>query len=103
MRSKRILNTLLSILLIIMLIAIIAHKVEQDKLFVQLEAEHVYLVQKVDELKAKTADALLVQENINDSLEAMGKVQVDMEWLYWMENNWDLIKPLSTKNDGRNE
>ena len=94
MRSKRLLNTLLSILLIIMLLAIITHKVEQDKLFVQLEAEHVYLAQRVDELKIKTADALLLQENINDSLEAMGKVQVDMEWLYWMENNWDLIKPL---------
>jgi hypothetical protein len=94
LKSKRLLNTLLSILLVIMLLIIIAHKLEQDKLFVKLEEEHVYLVQRVDDLRVKTADALVVQENINASLEAMGEVQVDMEWLYWMESNWDLVKPL---------
>jgi len=88
------LDTALTILVIVVLIILIVQKMEEldltsDRLE-ELTAESVLLEHRITVQDQVIKDMEKQQVEINKQLSEMKTI--DMEWLYWIGENWHLVK-----------
>lgn len=88
------LDTALTILVIVVLIILIVQKMEEldltsDRLE-ELTAESVLLEHRITVQDQAIKDMETQQAEINKQLSEMKTI--DMEWLYWIGENWHLVK-----------
>jgi len=88
------LDKILTILVIIVLIILIVHKMEELNLtsnrLEELMAESVLLEHRITIQDQVIKDIEKQQKAINEELSEMKTI--DMEWLYWIGDNWHLVK-----------
>jgi len=87
-------DKILTILVIIVLIILIVHKMEELNLtsnrLEELRAESVLLEHRITIQDQVIKDIEKQQKAINEELSEMKTI--DMEWLYWIGDNWHLVK-----------
>ena len=95
MRKREIIICLIAIFV---LLALIVDKVEKDKIIDRLSTEQTLLFQKAEK------NEVLISDLDSEKIAIISKLNdweaIDMEWLYWIEDNWELLQTIGA-TDGR--
>lgn len=94
--SKR--DTVLCIIAIIILLLLIVDKLEKDDLLAKLSTEQTELYKVAASNELVIMELKTEKDAINEKIEEWSKI--DMKWLYWIEENWHLVKQIGGE-DGR--
>lgn len=94
--SKR--DTVLSLIAIIILMVLVVDKLEKDDLMSKLSTEQTELYNMAASNEVVIMELQAEKEVINDKLDEWS--EIDMKWLYWIEENWHLVKQIGG-DDGR--
>ena len=91
-------DTLVCILVILILIMLIVDKVEKDELLSKLSTNQAELIETLAANELIILELEIEKTAINEKLSNWDSI--DKEWLYWFEENWDLLNTIGGK-DGR--
>lgn len=93
--SKR--DTMLCIIAIIILLVLIVDKLEKDDLLAKLSTEQTELYKVVASNELVIMELQTEKDSIKEKLEEWSAI--DMKWLYWIEENWHLVKAIGVKDE----
>ena len=94
--SKR--DIVICLIAIVMLLVLIVDKLENDDLISKLSTEQTELIKLAASNEVVIMELQTEKDAINDKLDEWA--DIDMKWLYWIEENWHLVKQIGD-GDGR--
>lgn len=87
---------ILCLIAIVILTILIVDKVENDKIIDRLSTEQTQLYQKA------TNNEVLISDLDSEKAILIAKLnewdEIDIEWLYWIEDNWELLETIGAAN-----
>jgi hypothetical protein len=94
--SKR--DIVLCLIAIVILLMLIVDKLEKDDLMAKLSTEQTELYNMAASNEVVIMELQAEKIAINEKLDEWSLI--DMKWLYWIEENWHLVKQIGG-DDGR--
>ena len=85
------------LVLIVLLIALIADKVEKDKILDRLSTEQNQMISDIEVSEKVIVELGAKQMAINEKLDEWDSI--DQRWLSWIKENWQLVKPLGESSE----
>ena len=85
------------LVLIVILIALIVDKVEKNKILDRLSTEQYQMISDIEVSEKVIVELGTKQMAINEKLDDWDSI--DQRWLSWIEENWQLVKPLGESSE----